>query len=253
LVARWIAGSPRPKVVATRRVIYRVRSGGSWSRADRLIAVSKAVRDVLVDCGIPGDRVSVVYSAVDPEQVRAAGQRPLDVRQRLNLHRDTPLAVNAAALERPKDQATLLRAAAAARARAPNLHWVIAGEGRRRRELETQARALGVTDIVHFLGYLPEVEPLIREGDVLVMSSKEEGLGGAVLQALALGKPVVATGAGGLVEIVPASGLVPVGDADALASRVLEALKEPGRPTLPPQFAAPETANGALAVYRSLV
>jgi len=74
-----------------------------------------------------------------------------------------------------------------------------------------------------------------------------------VLHALALGKPVVATAGGGLAEVVPARRLVPVGDADALAQRVIEALDHPSPAPLPEQFTASAMAAGVLAVYRSLV
>src|SRR2546425_6523709 len=71
------------------------------------------------------------------------------------------------------------------------------------------------------------------------------------LHALALGKPVVATAGGGLSEIVPPRWLVPVGDADALARRVIEALDQPSPVPLPPQYTASAMAAGVLALYRS--
>jgi glycosyltransferase involved in cell wall biosynthesis len=93
----------------------------------------------------------------------------------------------------------------------------------------------------------------MREADVVVMSSREEGLGTVVLGALALGKPVVATSGGGLAEIVPGEWLVGVGDARALGEKVVEALKLPSLVPLPPQYTAASMARGVLAVYRSLI
>jgi len=102
------------------------------------------------------------------------------------------------------------------------------------------------------VGYIAEADSLIGEADVFVMSSKDEGLGSVVLHALALGKPVVATRGGGLPEIVPAEWTVPVGDAQALARKVVQALDHPSPFPLPPQFTAPAMARGVLALYRSL-
>src|SRR2546422_10868517 len=96
------------------------------------------------------------------------------------------------------------RAARAARALRPDLHWVTAGAGPDRRALTAEIARLGVADRVHLVGYIAEADSLIGEADVFVMSSKDEGLGSVVLHALALGKPVVATRGGGLPEIVPA-------------------------------------------------
>src|SRR5256886_8718978 len=130
---------------------------------------------------------------------------------------------------------------------------VIAGAGDERRAVAAQIGGLGLTDRVHLVGHIAQADALIAESNLLVMSSKEEGLGSVVLHALALGKPVVATRAGGLPEIVPEQCLVPVGDADALAQTVVRALDHPSPFPLPPQFTAAAMARGVLAVYRSLV
>ena len=92
----------------------------------------------------------------------------------------------------------------------------------------------------------------MREADVVVMSSRAEGLGTAVLDALALGKPVVATSGGGLPEIVPAEWLVGVGDAPSLAEKVVRALDHPSPFPLLSQYTAVAMARGVLTVYRSL-
>jgi glycosyltransferase involved in cell wall biosynthesis len=242
--ARRLARS-NAKLVATRRVDFHLRPRSVWFRVDRIIAISEAVRGIVVADGVAPQTIAVVPSGIDADEVRRAAATPLDIRARLALPRETRLALNVAALVPHKDQRTLIRAAQATRMLAPALHWLIAGEGELRGDLEAEIARLGLADRVHLLGYVPEADALIREADVLVMSSREEGLGSVVLHALALGTPVVATRGGGLPEIVPAEWLVPVGDADALARRVLAALTNPSTFSL-------AMARGVLAVYHSL-
>ena len=247
------ADVPAPCVVATRRVDFHLRRWSPWLRADHLIAVSQAVKAVLVADGADSADITVVPDGIDPDEVRDGAARALAIRAKLGLPAGAPLAVNVAALVDHKDQRTLIRAAHVARALNPELHWAIAGEGGRREALEREIRTLGLSDRVHLLGYVPEADALIREADVFVMSSKEEGLGSVVLHALALGRPVVATRGGGLPEILPERCLVDVGDADALAQAVVRALQHPSPVPLPPQCTAAAMAESVLAVYRSLV
>ncbi|PYO69218.1 MAG: hypothetical protein DMD69_03530 [Gemmatimonadetes bacterium] len=242
-----------PRLIATRRVVFAVRRASPLFRADYIVAISEAVKAALVAAGVPPAEIGVVRSGIDPDEVRAAAAVPFDLRTRLGLPRGTPIAVNVAALEPAKDQATLVRAAQTGRPLRPDLHWVIAGTGDERRRLTAQIGALGLVDRVHLLDQVAQADALIQESDVLVMPSRAEGLGSVVLHALALGKPVVATQAGGLPEIVPAEWLVPVGDADALARKVMQALAHPSPFPLPPQFTARAMARGVVAVYRSLV
>jgi glycosyltransferase involved in cell wall biosynthesis len=240
-------------LVATRRVDFHIGRLSGWRAADRIIAISEAVKNVLVADGIPATEVSVVPSGIDPDEVREAGATPLDIRHRMGLGPGTPLAVNVAALVDHKDQHTLIQAARHARALRPDLHWAIAGEGERRGSLEAEIARLELHDRVHLLGYVETADALIREADVFVMSSKEEGLGSVILNALALAKPVVATAGGGIPEILPAEALVPVGDAEGLARKVVAALDHPSLVPLAARFTAQAMTRGVLAVYRSLL
>ena len=251
------------RVLGTRRVDFHIRrrrgltrllaGDSAWMRADHVVAVSAAVKDVLVADGRSAGEVTVVPDGIDPLETRREAQEPANIRQRLHLPAGTPLAVNVAALVDHKDQHTLLRAAGYARAARPDLHWAIAGEGFLRGSLTAEIRRLGLADRVHLLGYVENADALIRECDVFVMSSKEEGLGSVILNALALEKPVVATAAGGIPEILPAAALVPVGDATALAGKVVAALDHPSPVPLPLRFTAVAMAQGVLDVYRSLL
>ena len=247
-----LAGSA-PRVVATRRVVFPVRSRSALHQADVVVAVSAAVRSTLVAAGFPPGEIVVVHDGIDQDEVRRAAGPSFGIRATLGLPPDAPVVANVAALEPAKDQRTLIHAACAARASRPDLHWMIAGDGPERRALAAEVRRLDLGDRVHLLGHVAQADALLRDSDVVVMSSRAEGLGSVVLHALALGKPVVATAGGGLSEIVPAERLVPVGDADALAQKVVAALEHPSPIPLPARFTASAMASGVLAVYRSLV
>ncbi len=106
---------------------------------------------------------------------------------------------------------------------------------------------------MHLVGWVDRIEALIAAASVFVMSSKQEGLGSVILTALALGRPVVATRAGGIPEILPADVLVPPGAADALAKKVVEMLHHPTPVAFPPRFSAHAMAHGVLDVYRALL
>ncbi len=242
-------------LVAARRVDFHVGRFGAWRRPDRIIAVSDAVKQILIGDGITADAITVVPDGIDPQEIRRAAVPALDIRSHLRLPAKAPLAVNAAALVDHKDQRTLIRAAAHARALEPDLHWIIAGEGPQRAALTAEITRLELHDRVHLVGWVDRVEALIAEASVFVMSSKLEGFGSVILNALALGRPVVATAAGGIPEILPPELLVPPGAADALAQKVVAVLHNPTPPPVafPPRFSAQSMARGVLDVYRALL
>ena len=240
-------------LVATRRVDFHVGRFGAWRRPDRIIAVSDAVKQMLIGDGIAADAITVVPDGIDPEEIRRASTPPLDIRSQLRIPANALLAVNAAALVDHKDQHTLVRAARYARDLEPELHWIIAGEGPMRASLTAEIARLELQSRVHLVGYVDRIEALIAEASVFVMSSKQEGLGSVILNALALGRPVVATAAGGIPEILPPEVLVPTGAAEALAQKVVDVLHHPTVIPFPPRFSAPAMGQGVLDVYRALV
>jgi L-malate glycosyltransferase len=240
-------------LVATRRVDFHVGRFGPWRRPDRIIAVSDAVKQILTRDGIAADGITVVPDGIDPEEIRRSATPALDIRSQLRIPATTPLAVNAAALVDHKDHRTLVRAAQYARALKPELHWIIAGDGPLRAALTSEIARLGLEDRVHLVGYVERIEALIAEASVFVMSSKTEGLGSVILNALALGRPVVATTAGGIPEILPPEVLVPVEAAEALAQKVVDVLDRPTPVSFPPGCSAGAMAQGVLAVYRALL
>jgi L-malate glycosyltransferase len=222
-ICSTLTGAP---LVATRRVDFHLRHLGYWSRADRLIAISRAVADVLVSDGILPERIVVVHSGISLDATRRTTR--LRIRERLNLPSGTRIAANVAALVPHKNHANLVDAAGVLVSRYPDLHWVIAGEGQLRKHLETQIKSLRLSGRVHLIGHIDAPERLIADADVFVMSSREEGLGTTVLEAMALGIPIASTTAGGLPELLgrEAGLLVRPGDPAALASAVGRILED---------------------------
>jgi L-malate glycosyltransferase len=255
-VASWLTRTP---FVATRRVDFPLRRPALWKRARKVIAISGAVRDILLTDGIAADRITVVPSGISLDDARAPA--PLGIRSRLGLAADATIAANVAALVEHKDHLTLLRAAAALRDRHPRLHWVVAGEGPRRREIEQLRDALGMSARVHLLGHISDPVRLIADADVYVMSSSQEGLGTSVLDAMARGIPVASTAAGGLPDLLAdgAGLLVTPGDASALADAVDRILMDPilrralidRANHVVQRFTSRRMATNAVSVYRS--
>lgn len=224
------------------------------------MAISEAVRRVLLASGVAADRTVVVPSGIpleDDERVE-----PLDLRARLALAPEATLAVSVGALVPHKDYATLIAAAARLREASPGLHWVVAGSGELHHDLERRIGELGLRDRVHLIGEVPDGRAVIAAGDLFVASSREEGLNTSVLDAMAMGIPVVGTDAGGLPEALAGGAglLCRREDPAALAGRVAEALADAAlRRRLAAaariavrRFGSDRMAAGMLAVYHSV-
>jgi glycosyltransferase involved in cell wall biosynthesis len=178
------------------------------------------VRARLVEGGVPSERIRMIPSAVDPDALRARRERAL-VRRELGVEDDSCCLLVLARLSRRKGIDVLLDAMA--RLESQPVLWV-AGDGEERVALEEQARRLALPR-VRFLGPREDKACLLAACDVVVMPSRAEGLGVAALEAMACGRPVVASRVGGLVDLVDeATGRrVPPDDAGALAG-ALDAL-----------------------------
>ncbi len=190
---------------------------------DRYIAISENVKRILIQDGIAPEKIAIAYSGIDLEPFEHLPD-PAYLRAEFRIVPGEILAGNVAALVEHKDQRTLLDAFAEfSRSRpqgAAPVRLFILGEGKLRAELEERARQAGIQDRVVFTGFRGDVAAFLALFDLFVMSSKEEGLGTAVLDAMAAGLPVLATRGGGIPEMVDAERgglLVPVGDAPALA------------------------------------
>ena len=222
---------PKPPLVASRRVDFRMR-GNSLSRwkyrqVDCFICASEAIRQILLADGVPSPRAVTVHEGIDLSRVDAAP--PAKLHEELWLPHHAPLVGNVAALVPHKGQRHLIESAALVVRQVPDARFVIAGEGELRLALERAIRDHHLEKHVLLLGFRPDVLSLHKAFDIFVMSSVTEGLGTSLLDAMASSKPVVATNAGGIPEVVvdgETGFLVPPRDHGAMAEALVRLLRD---------------------------
>jgi glycosyltransferase involved in cell wall biosynthesis len=221
------------RFVATRRVDFPLKtnllSRAKAGRVDAWAAISGRVGEMLSKAGIPPEKTTVIPSGVCADGYPALGERDR-LRREKGYSKDDVLIVTAGALVPHKDHATFLKAAARVAREEPRAKFLVLGEGPLRGELEGLAREAGINDRVFFLGHRPEVLEYTAMADLFVFSSAEEGLGTALLDALAIGVPTAATRAGGIPDLYggpAAPELSPPRDPEALARNILCSLQDP--------------------------
>jgi glycosyltransferase involved in cell wall biosynthesis len=200
-------------------------------RTDVLIAVSESVRDDLLSMGVGAPpKWRVIPVGVELDAFMGESPDAASARASLGLPRTGPLVGIVGRLAPIKDPVTFLAAAALIRRTRPDVSFVIAGDGELRGSLEQRARRL-LGDRVRFLGWVEDLPKLYAALDVVVLTSRNEGTPISLIEAGAARRPVVATAVGGVPEVVQdgrTGWLVPEGDGQAIAARVLDLLEDPG-------------------------
>ena len=222
----------KPPLVAARRVDFHLKGNAlsrwKYRQVDCFICASEAVRRMLVADGVPAARAVTVHEGIDLGHVDAAPAA--DLHADLWLPHGSPIVGNVAALVPHKGQRHLIEAAAIVVKRVPDARFVIAGEGELRPVLERQIKEHRLEKHVFLAGFRPDILSVHKGFDIFVMSSVTEGLGTSLLDAMACGKPIVATTAGGMPEVVQdgATGLlVPPRDHQAMADALVKLLTNP--------------------------
>lgn len=195
------------------------------------ISVSHSLRDAVVAAGVPAEKLVVIPNAIDSARFQPGDQA--SARRRLGLADDVRLVVTVGHLLKVKRHDELIRAVSALKPSLPNLVLAIVGgashEPYEPERLLALARELGVADQVRFVGRVPQdqVVEWLRAADVFALASEREGCCNAVLEALAVGVPVVATAAGDNAHFVAGGSngyIVPVAQPDDIAPALNAAL-----------------------------
>lgn len=206
---------------ARRKFIFYIRL------ADQVVAVSHDLERTLARKVFPTGRVRVIHNGIDGSRFAMADGAA--VRQELDVADDDVLIGSGVVLSKQKGIPYLLEAAKGVLAKEPRARFAIAGDGPLRTQLEATAARMDLGDRFRFLGYRSDMPRIISALDVYVLPSLWEGLPLALLEAMAMGKPVVATRVGGNPEIVEdgVNGfIVPPKDATALERALLQICRD---------------------------
>jgi glycosyltransferase involved in cell wall biosynthesis len=249
-----------PVVVNTR---HGQRAGHGWKSrtqfrwashlVDRIITVSDDAARLCINVdGIAARKVQRIWNGIDLSDFAFAGPA------------SRPIAISVARLSAEKDFPTLLRAIPQVVARVPGFVLRIVGDGPERARLEELTRALAITDHVRFLGERTDVAQLLCDAGFFVSSSLTEGISLTLLEAMAVGLPIIATAVGGNPEIVvpdETGYLVPPSDPATLAEAIIGmcgeqsrwlAMGEAGRKRVACNFEVRRMAGDYEQLYREL-
>jgi glycosyltransferase involved in cell wall biosynthesis len=220
-IAAKIAGT---KVVFIRHQMDRLKKTTCWlvnKHIDRVVAVSGAVKDALIESGISHKKIDVIYNSIPLERFNPGMVERNAVRRELGLDDNNIVMGTVGKLHQGKGVFELLSAAHRLAEEYPNVRLIYVGDGPERTRLEQEAQRLSMNDKVIFPGVRKDIERMYAAIDIFVLPSTcREAFGMVLIEAMAMGKPVIATTMGGIPEIVDndVNGLlVPPHNPDAIA------------------------------------
>lgn len=226
-----------------------------------VIAVSEAVKRHLIAQGISAERIRVVHDGID---LSCFVPMPLaEARKRLDWDENSPIFGVFGRLSEEKGQRIAIEALYLLIRGNPNARLVLVGDGRDRRDLETAAEALGISNAVEFAGFVEDVSGLMSACNAVIVPSLKEGMGLAAVEAMALERPVIASMVGGLSEVVDQreTGILvapcnPQALSDAMAEllenpALIEAMGKRGRAVAEERFDLDKQVEAVLNVLQS--
>ena len=263
LLGSWGARAAGIPAIAT---VHGLNTRTCFNWAHAIIAVSNAVKQHLVDQGIAPDRITVVHNGVDLRALSRPDESA-PTKQQWGLPVTAPVLITVGRLAPKKGHRDLLEAVSKLleSPRWREVRLLIVGTGVLSAELKRDAERLGLAGRVTLTGFQQDVVPFLQAADIFVLPSIQEGLSLSALEAMALGKPVVACRVGGTPEVVvdgETGVLVAPGQPEELASaleRLLaaperaRAMGEAGRRRVEDAFDFEQMVTKIEGVYRSLI
>lgn len=236
--------------------------------ADVITVNATAVEKYLINRGISDEKIKVTYNGLDLERLKANETHRKKICESLNLPTDENIqfvTIVANLRHEVKNQPMLLKAAKRLKENFPNAHFVFAGEGERKKILETMAKKLEISDKTHFIDRCRIVPELLSISEICVLTSTAEGFSNSILEYMALSKPVIATNVGGAAEAIVENEtgfLVESNDDKALAKYLLELLANPekatkmgkaGRKKVEENFSTETQLKNIISLYQNLL
>ncbi|MEO8086917.1 MAG: glycosyltransferase family 4 protein [Bacteroidota bacterium] len=255
-------------LVLSRRVDFPLKGNifSRWkynhSSIKKIICVSDKIKEIVSKELKHPERCVTVHDGVDLQRFTGKGFRG-NIRKEFGISDDEKIIGNIAALAPHKDYFTFLDTIEIL-SQKTKAKYIIAGEGPLREQIESRISELKLQQTVFVLGFRYDLENVFADLDVLLYTSKEEGLGSTLLDAMAYGIPIVTTEAGGIPEIVKNefNGLTaPVGDSARLAEQVIRMIQEnslrekliTNAGTFVKKFSKEEMAKKTLEVYNGIL
>ncbi len=198
--------------------------------ADAIVANSQAVKNYLATEDVSAEKIKIVYNGLDLKRLTPKETDRAAVCEKLKLPADQEIkfiTLVANLRHAVKNQPMFLRVAQKVTAEFPNAHFVLAGEGELKEELENTAKKLKIEENIHLIGRCTEIPELLSISYACVLTSYNEGFSNSILEYMTAGKPVVATNVGGASEAIienETGFLVESGDAKTMAERLKELL-----------------------------
>jgi glycosyltransferase involved in cell wall biosynthesis len=216
-------------ILGFRGEIYRRLDLMLMKHFDHLIAVSQATKAEMVAAGVPSSQISVIHNGIDTEEW-ARSQVTGHLRQQLGVEQAFPIIGYVGRIMPEKDLHTWLKAAARVAKQYPQARFILVGEGSdgsTQRDLQRLAKELGIAEMTLFPGYREKLLAIYASFDIFMMTSRREGLPNSILEAMAMGLPVITTDVAGAKELVAdnVTGFVhPQGDVEGLAQSLLRCI-----------------------------